>query len=163
MVRKIRRRFTPEQKATIIRRHLVDKVAVSDLCDEYRIQPSMFYKWQSQIMENLAAAGGRFLFAWAMSHLLEYSGAIGFRIFIALDASGSFCPAHAEGRTILYLNHPRGFDSWRRWKYPARKKRDTMKLVGVDSPEARGAEDQTTSFLMESIIWATQRCIPRTE
>jgi hypothetical protein len=34
---KARRQFTPDEKATILRRHLVDKVAVSDLCDEYRI------------------------------------------------------------------------------------------------------------------------------
>ena len=32
--RKKRRRFTPEDKATILRRHLADKVPVSDLCDE---------------------------------------------------------------------------------------------------------------------------------
>lgn len=43
-----RRRFTTEQKVSILRRHLVDKVAVSDLCDEYRIQPSLFYPWQRQ-------------------------------------------------------------------------------------------------------------------
>ena len=38
-----RRNFTPEQNAAIVRRHMVDKVAVSDLCDEYKIQPSVFY------------------------------------------------------------------------------------------------------------------------
>ena len=37
-----RRRFTTEQKAVILRRHLVDKVPVSDLCDEYKIQPTVF-------------------------------------------------------------------------------------------------------------------------
>ena len=35
-----RRQFTPEEKATILRRHLADKVPVSDLCDEYHIQPT---------------------------------------------------------------------------------------------------------------------------
>lgn len=50
-----RRSFSPEQKAAILRRHLVDKVAVSDLCDEYKIQPSLFYLWQRQAMEHLAA------------------------------------------------------------------------------------------------------------
>ena len=29
-----RKRFTPEQKVPIVRRHLVEKVPVSDLCDE---------------------------------------------------------------------------------------------------------------------------------
>lgn len=51
-----RRNFTAEQKATILRRHLVDKVAVSDLCEEYKIQPSMFYQWQRQALENLEQA-----------------------------------------------------------------------------------------------------------
>ena len=46
--------FTPEQKAAIVRRHLVDKVAVSDLCDEYKIQPSMLYTWQKTVVEGAA-------------------------------------------------------------------------------------------------------------
>jgi transposase-like protein len=50
------RRFTPEQKATILRRHLADKVPVSDLCDEYQIQPTLFYVWQRQAMEQLSTA-----------------------------------------------------------------------------------------------------------
>ena len=32
-----RRQFTAEKKATILRRHLADKVPVSDLCDKYQI------------------------------------------------------------------------------------------------------------------------------
>lgn len=51
-----RRQFTAEDKATILRRHLADKVPVSDLCDEYRLQPSLFYLWQRQALENLGAA-----------------------------------------------------------------------------------------------------------
>lgn len=51
-----RRSFTVEQKVAILRRHLVDGVAVSDLCDEYKLQPSLFYLWQRQAMENLAAS-----------------------------------------------------------------------------------------------------------
>lgn len=53
---KSRRHFTPEEKATILRRHLADKVAVSDLCDEYHIQPTLFYLWQRQAFEQLSAA-----------------------------------------------------------------------------------------------------------
>ena len=54
--RKKRRRFTPEDKATILRRHLADKVPVSDLCEEYKIQPSLFYQWQRQLLDNAASA-----------------------------------------------------------------------------------------------------------
>lgn len=53
---KPRRQFTPEDKATILRRHLADHVAVSDLCDEYHIQPTLFYLWQRQAFEQLSAA-----------------------------------------------------------------------------------------------------------
>ena len=34
MVKKSRRQFTTEQKVAILRRHLIDKVSVSDLCEE---------------------------------------------------------------------------------------------------------------------------------
>ena len=50
---KKRRRFTPEQKAEIVRRHMVDKVPVSDLCDEYGLQPSVFHTWHKQAADNL--------------------------------------------------------------------------------------------------------------
>lgn len=39
-----------------MRRHLVDKVPVSNLCDEYGIQPSMFYNWQKVLVDNAARA-----------------------------------------------------------------------------------------------------------
>lgn len=51
-----RRHFTAEEKAAIVRRHLVDRVAVSDLCDEYGLQPTQIYNWQKQLLDNAAAA-----------------------------------------------------------------------------------------------------------
>ncbi len=36
---KARKRISAQDKAEILKRHLVDKVPVSDLCDEYDIQP----------------------------------------------------------------------------------------------------------------------------
>jgi transposase-like protein len=36
----------------IVRRHLVDGVPVSDLCDEYGLQPTQYYNWQKQLFEN---------------------------------------------------------------------------------------------------------------
>ncbi|MBP9861738.1 MAG: transposase, partial [Kofleriaceae bacterium] len=37
--KRTRRNYTIEQKVEILRRHLVDKVPVSDLCNELGIQP----------------------------------------------------------------------------------------------------------------------------
>lgn len=56
MSKENRRQFSAAKKAEILRRHLVNKVAVSDLCDEYKIQPSLFYAWLRQMMGNLEAA-----------------------------------------------------------------------------------------------------------
>ena len=42
------------QKAVILKRYLVDKVPISDLCDEYGIQPSQVYQWQKVLFENAA-------------------------------------------------------------------------------------------------------------
>jgi transposase-like protein len=53
---KERRHFSPQQKVTIVKEHLVDGVPVSDLCDRHRIQPTQFYLWQKQLFENGAAA-----------------------------------------------------------------------------------------------------------
>ncbi len=49
-----RRHFTPEQKVTIVKRHLVEGVPISDLCDECQIQPTQFYQWQKQLFDNAA-------------------------------------------------------------------------------------------------------------
>jgi Transposase len=45
-MRKERKHFTPEEKVAILRRHLVDKVPVSELCEELGLRPTMFYRWQ---------------------------------------------------------------------------------------------------------------------
>lgn len=47
-----RKNYTPEEKVAILRRHLVEKVPVSDLCDEMGLNPNVFYGWQKQLFEN---------------------------------------------------------------------------------------------------------------
>ena len=53
MSRKKHRSFTAQQKSAILRRHHVDKVPVSQFCEETKIQPSQFYLWQRRAFENL--------------------------------------------------------------------------------------------------------------
>ena len=45
--RRERRHFTAEQKVAIVKRHLVDGVPVSDLCDEHQLLPNQFYQWHA--------------------------------------------------------------------------------------------------------------------
>ena len=55
-MRKERKHFTVEEKVAILRRHLVDKVPVSELCEELSLRPTVFYSWQKDLFENGAAA-----------------------------------------------------------------------------------------------------------
>lgn len=55
-MRKLRKNYTPQEKVAILKRHLVDRVPVSDLCDQYSLQPNVFYRWQKEFFENGSAA-----------------------------------------------------------------------------------------------------------
>lgn len=56
-----RRHYTPEQKTALLQRHIVDKVPVSEICNEERLQPSVFYGWLKTLLANghLALASHR--------------------------------------------------------------------------------------------------------
>src|ERR1700730_9404122 len=55
-MKKQRKHCTPEEKVAILRRHLVEGVPISDLCDELGPQPTVFYRRQKEFFENGAAA-----------------------------------------------------------------------------------------------------------
>ena len=55
-MKKQRKHYTPEEKVAILRRHLVEGVPISDLCDERELQPTVFYRWQKEFFENGGAA-----------------------------------------------------------------------------------------------------------
>jgi transposase-like protein len=55
-MRKPKKHYTAEQKLALLRRHLIEKVPVSDLCEEQGLQPTVFYRWQKELFENGAAA-----------------------------------------------------------------------------------------------------------
>jgi transposase len=45
-----RRRFTSEQKAQIVRRHLANKEPVSALAEEFGLQPSQIHTWVNTVL-----------------------------------------------------------------------------------------------------------------
>ena len=56
-----RRHFTAQEKVVIVKRHLLEGIAISTVCDEFQINPTLFYQWQRQLFENghLAFENGR--------------------------------------------------------------------------------------------------------
>jgi transposase len=59
--KQVRRHFGPAEKVAIVRRHLLEGTPISDLCDEFDLNPTVFYQWQRQLFENahLAFENGR--------------------------------------------------------------------------------------------------------
>ena len=53
---KQRKHYSSEEKVSILRRRLLEAVAVSTLCDELSLKPTVFYRWQKAFFENGAAA-----------------------------------------------------------------------------------------------------------
>ena len=40
---------------SVLRRHLLEQVPVSDLCEELGLAPTVFYRWQKELFEHGAA------------------------------------------------------------------------------------------------------------
>src|SRR5467141_2175016 len=53
---KPRRHFSGAEKVAILKRHLIDKVPISDLCDELHTYPNQLYGWLKEFFENGHAA-----------------------------------------------------------------------------------------------------------
>lgn len=49
---KEKRHFSGTEKVRILRRQLVEKEAVSKVCEEEGLSPVQFYRWQKELFEN---------------------------------------------------------------------------------------------------------------
>ncbi len=49
MARKYNKRVDSKGKIDALRRHMVKKVPVSEICEELGVQPSTFYLWQNEL------------------------------------------------------------------------------------------------------------------
>lgn len=52
MSKRKRRQFSGEEKIKILKKHLLEGEAVSEVCEENEISPTMFYQWQKALFEN---------------------------------------------------------------------------------------------------------------
>jgi transposase len=61
MSEQARRHFSVPEKVAILKRHLLEGIPVSKLCDEVGVKPTVFYSWQKLLFENahLAFENGR--------------------------------------------------------------------------------------------------------
>jgi transposase len=53
---RVRRHFTAEQKAEVVRRHVAGKEAVSTLAEELNVQPTLIHQWVQQLLAQAERA-----------------------------------------------------------------------------------------------------------
>jgi len=44
--------YTAQEKVIILRKHLLEKIPISDICERYELRPTVFYRWQKQFFEQ---------------------------------------------------------------------------------------------------------------
>ena len=47
-----RRHLNPQEKIAALKRHLLEGIPVSTICDDLGIAPTLFYRWQKELFEN---------------------------------------------------------------------------------------------------------------
>ena len=47
-----KKQYQASEKVAIIREHLLENKAISAVCDEHQIHPSVYYRWQKQFFEQ---------------------------------------------------------------------------------------------------------------
>jgi transposase-like protein len=68
-----RRRYSAKEKMTALRKHFVEGVPVSDICEELGIQPSLFYDWQRVLFSSAEQVFNRQPEAGLTRHVQEVS------------------------------------------------------------------------------------------
>jgi transposase len=51
-----RRHWSADEKVRLLRRHLIENVHISKICEEASLAPSLFHRWQEQLFQNAALA-----------------------------------------------------------------------------------------------------------
>ena len=50
----IRKRYSAENKVSILREHLEKNISIADICEKYRVHPNQLYRWKKEFFENAA-------------------------------------------------------------------------------------------------------------
>ena len=48
--------YAPDEKVTILKTDLIDQIPISDICHQYNLQPTVFYRWPKEFFANGATA-----------------------------------------------------------------------------------------------------------
>ncbi len=52
----VRRKFSAQEKVQILRLHLLEGKPISEVCEQYQLNPNVFYRWQKELFDHGTAA-----------------------------------------------------------------------------------------------------------
>jgi transposase len=52
----VRRKFSTQEKVQILRLHFLENRPISQICEQYQLNPTVFYRWQKELFEHGTAA-----------------------------------------------------------------------------------------------------------
>jgi transposase-like protein len=52
----VRRKFSAQEKVQIVRLHLLESKPISEICEQYQLNPTLFYRWQKDLFDHGTAA-----------------------------------------------------------------------------------------------------------
>lgn len=55
-MRKSRQNYAPKEKVAILKQHLIERLTVAQVCEKYKLQPTIFYRWLKEFFDNGSAA-----------------------------------------------------------------------------------------------------------
>jgi len=47
-----RKRYSSDQKVSILREYFEKNLSIADICEKYRIHPNQFYRWKKELFEG---------------------------------------------------------------------------------------------------------------
>src|SRR4030095_1654048 len=152
-----RRHFSGEEKVKILRLHLLEGKAVSDLCEQFKINPSLFYQWQRSFFENGARAFEGSGPARSESKLEKQVEALEARLQRKHEGLSELMEEHIRLKKILGSSEC-GMD---RPRHPGRVDRLRATLVGADRDLLRAvaAVDSTVLAQIPGLarpLWQSQ-------
>jgi hypothetical protein len=125
------KRFTPAQKAEIVRRHRSGKEPVSDLADKFGAQPSQIHNWVRQVLEQAERA-----FQVGPGRPVNLDNAKG---IVGFDPKGGFV-----GWRERYENHLNS-DYWQQVRRAVRRRAKGQD--GLVRCQRCGSEDDHSTFI----------------
>ena len=98
------RRVSSDVKVQALKKHMMDKIPVSEICEEQGIQPSVFYLWQRELFARGASLFDKKPGPRAVDHSAEKIAALEARLAKKDEVIAELLEEHVALKKTLGVN-----------------------------------------------------------